>query len=117
MTDRIDTDKLAEEMLDGLKGVSAGKWSRYEGSLAGNTHVVMDDNGEKRTFCTIPWDRKISGNAHRDAEYIALCCPDSIRAILTERTRFKAALTEISNSTEHADYLRRIAEDALGEGK
>lgn len=86
MTNEISNERL-EEMLAGLQGVTPGPWQRHEPEEEETLVITGDEHGE--TIVVVPWGREITrahemGTAHRDADHIARCDPDTMRSILTE---------------------------------
>jgi hypothetical protein len=85
----VSTDRL-REILAGCEGVTPGPWSRFEGVIGRETHVIQANEGEG-TLLVVPWDRAVDGNAHRDAAYIASLDPQTISAIISELVRRREA--------------------------
>lgn len=76
---------LKLEILAAMQGVGSGPWKRHEDEASRQTFIV--DEFTSLTILIIPWGQpndppvvtSIRGNAHRIANYIALCSPSSLR--------------------------------------
>lgn len=110
------TDKLAAELLAGLEGVTPGPWKVYDGCSwrrIGTAHGRRDDCAvlAPTTASDGHPDLTCSRGNDRDAnlEHIARCDPDSIRALLEERSTDKATISALEAENKR---LREAVEAA-----
>ena len=92
---RVEDAKL-RGMLTSCEGVTPGPWSRHD-SLQ-ETSVLSEVHSNASTVVVVPWGRgglSLHNNAHRDAEFIANCDPDTIRSILSELLDLREAVSTI----------------------
>lgn len=102
------TDKLIEELLTGLEGVTPGPWTW------GMKYVCRrEDSKYTRLFGTPNDEQALEGSQwETDAAHIARCSPDNIRALLDtitslkeENERLRAALAFADGETAKVETL------------
>ncbi len=112
-----DVDKLIDEMVSGLEGVTPGPWKSR--CMGGDSIVLVPDHkwlskypqderyplAIPRTFQEEPdgkteIDWSSAGFAHDDATHIARCSPDNIKAIAEAFRAQKARIAELEAQNE-----------------
>ena len=108
MTDRYENIRKALEM-----GPTPGEWywsDAYPTQDGRKTWSLIGDGGFGILSCDGDENSPQSVNV-TDAELIAACDPDTIRALLEERDALREALKVLVNWTPSADTYRRLGFD------
>ena len=108
MTDRYEKIRTALEM-----GPTPGEWywsDAYPTQDGRKTWSLIGDGGFGILSCDGDENSPQSVNV-ADAELIAACDPDTIRALLEERDALREALKVLVNWTPSADTYRRLGFD------